>query len=183
MRAVSNAICTSGEPVSDASRRCWPMISVLRSLVIAISILTTSAALDSCLDLFAIKTLIVMKFIKAGRESKTEKRISAPPPRVCSAERPPPRDPATTIAGPLDPGFPGKSPGFDLGAVSATAPVAGCFPSGYPCGHAHPAQTTAAPYPRGFAGAGIRRLFLPLRSDWLVAWRGELQGQIHLRVE
>src|SRR5262245_47086113 len=70
MRAVSNAICTSGEPVSVASRRCWPMISVLRSLVIAISILNTSAAIDSCLDLF--DHFILVKCIKGVAESKSK---------------------------------------------------------------------------------------------------------------
>src|SRR5262249_48900406 len=49
IRAVSKAICTSGEPVSVGSRRYWSMISVLRSFVIAISVLTTSAVDISCL--------------------------------------------------------------------------------------------------------------------------------------
>src|SRR6516225_6313513 len=44
MRSVKSAICTSGEPVSFGSRRYESMISVLRSLVIAIAVLITSAA-------------------------------------------------------------------------------------------------------------------------------------------
>src|SRR6516162_6684244 len=47
MRSVSRAICTSGEPVSLGSRRYESMISVLRSFVIDIAVLVTSAADDS----------------------------------------------------------------------------------------------------------------------------------------
>src|SRR6516225_6590887 len=46
MRSVRSAICTSGDPVSLGSRRYESMISVLRSLVIAIAVLITSAADD-----------------------------------------------------------------------------------------------------------------------------------------
>src|SRR5260370_11310233 len=46
MRSVSRAICTSGEPVSLGSRRYESMISVLRSFVIDIVVLATSAADD-----------------------------------------------------------------------------------------------------------------------------------------
>src|SRR5437870_1595506 len=49
IRAVKRAICTSGEPVSAASRRYSSMICVLRSLVIDIAILDTSDASHSCL--------------------------------------------------------------------------------------------------------------------------------------
>src|SRR6266478_1077344 len=46
MRSVSRAICTSGDPVSMGSRRYESMISVLRSFVIDIVVLATSAADD-----------------------------------------------------------------------------------------------------------------------------------------
>src|SRR5882724_8627596 len=49
MRAVSKAICTSGDPVSLGSSRNWSIISVLRSFVIDISVLTASAVANSCL--------------------------------------------------------------------------------------------------------------------------------------
>src|SRR5262249_46015444 len=75
MRAVSKAICTSGEPVSDGSRRNWSMICVLRSLVIAISILATSAWCYSCLctDIISRNSQLRNR-IRAGVESKRKRR-------------------------------------------------------------------------------------------------------------
>src|SRR5262249_21706261 len=121
--AVSNAICTSGEPVSVGSRRNWSMISVFRSFVIAIAVLTTSAWNYSCQDCLASKPGYCHMNVAGNGEMARAVlgREKSPPARPGPGEgRPPPRCH----------NGPGPRKGRRLGAATID-PVCG-FQTGYP---------------------------------------------------
>ena len=85
MRAVSRAICTSGEPVSSASRRYWSMISVLRSFVIAISVLIPFARTSPALPFVPFYTFKLHEILAASPRNARVKNFAV---AAASSRRP-----------------------------------------------------------------------------------------------